>query len=56
MEQLPTARQFLRSKGLAEPKYIIIPGNNVIEYMKEYAELHVKEALKQALYSKTKIK
>ena len=47
-DKLPTAKEFLRSKGLADPKYIVIAGNNVIEYMKEYAKLHVKEALKQA--------
>lgn len=41
-DKLPTAKEFLRSKGLADPKYIVIAGNNVVKYLEEYAKLYLK--------------
>jgi len=44
--KIPSAKEFLKSKGYAKPSMIAIGGNDVIKLMIEFAKLHVKEALK----------
>lgn len=55
MEKIPTAEEFLNSKGYAEAKYIMVGGIDVLRLLEEYsiikAKFHVKAALEAALES-----
>lgn len=46
--KIPSAEEFLKSKGYAKPSIIVVSGNDVIKLMIEFTKLHVKEALKYA--------
>lgn len=46
--KIPTAEEYMSSKGWAEPKYILVGGKDVEKVMIEFAKLHVQAALEAA--------
>ena len=54
MEKIPTAEEFLDSKGYAEAKYIMVGGEDVLRLLEEYSNIKAKFYVKAALEAASK--